>query len=433
MAAQDLSTLFEFLPLGAYRAALDGSTLRINRALARMNGYADEADMRQRLGPSLPNPYGDPSMRQVFQGQLFATGEVRNFEAQMIRHATGQTYWARENAHLVRDADGHPMFYEGTVEDISDQRLAQTALLQGKARLRATEAELQATLNALPDVLIEVSAQGIYRAMHCQDSRQLLMPVEDMLDRTIEAVIPADAAVVVRQAIEQAMATGRSNGLQYRLVIGDEPRWFELSMVRKPTEPGEESRLIAIARDITERKTITDAMAHLAYHDALTGLPNRRMLEDRLSRSLASSQRNRRWGALMFIDLDRFKLLNDTLGHAVGDQLLQQVARRLEQCVREVDTVARLGGDEFVVLLQDLSEEMSAARGAAETLGRKILASLNQSYDLGGTEHVSTPSIGVSMFRGDRHALRAVLQQADAAMYQAKSAGRNALHFHPAD
>jgi diguanylate cyclase (GGDEF)-like protein len=187
--------------------------------------------------------------------------------------------------------------------------------------------------------------------------------------------------------------------------------------------------LFSIINDITERKHAEEEIKSLAFYDPLTHLPNRRLLMDRLKQALASSARSGREGALLFIDLDNFKSLNDTLGHDIGDLLLQQVAQRLESCVREGDTVARLGGDEFVVMLEDLSEHDLEAAAQAETVGEKILATLNQPYRLAKHEHHSTPSIGVTIFSDHKQNQDELLKQADIAMYQAKKAGRNALRF----
>ena len=167
----------------------------------------------------------------------------------------------------------------------------------------------------------------------------------------------------------------------------------------------------------------------LAHRDPLTGLPNRDILHDRLDQALAASARNNRPGALMFIDLDNFKTFNDTLGHEKGDLLLQQVARRLATCVREGDTVARLGGDEFVVLLEDLSKSSEEAITQTETVGEKILATLNQPYLIEGDQTRSTPSIGITLFNGHQKSKEELLKQADLAMYQSKTAGRNTLRF----
>ncbi|MDX8398947.1 MAG: EAL domain-containing protein [Gallionellaceae bacterium] len=181
--------------------------------------------------------------------------------------------------------------------------------------------------------------------------------------------------------------------------------------------------------DISERKAAEKEINNLAFYDPLTHLPNRRLLLDRLSRALASSARSGRKGALLFIDLDDFKVLNDTLGHDMGDLLLQQVAQRLLSCIREGDTVARLGGDEFVVILEDLSEQDIEAAAQTETVGNKILAVFNQTYQLVIHEFRSSPSIGATLFNGHQQAIEELLKQADIAMYQAKNAGRNTLRF----
>ena len=185
----------------------------------------------------------------------------------------------------------------------------------------------------------------------------------------------------------------------------------------------------SLSRDITERKQAAEEIENLAFYDSLTHLPNRRLLLDRLKQALASSARSGLEGALLFIDLDNFKNLNDTLGHDIGDLLLQQVAQRLESCVREGDTVARLGGDEFVVMLEDLSEHALEAAAQTEAVGNKILDTLNQPYQLGKYEHHSTPSIGATLFNEHEHGMDELLKQADIAMYQAKKAGRNTLRF----
>lgn len=186
---------------------------------------------------------------------------------------------------------------------------------------------------------------------------------------------------------------------------------------------------VATMHDISERKASEEQIQKLAFFDPLTRLPNRRLLQDRLQQALVTSERSKNHGALLFLDLDKFKLLNDTLGHDIGDLLLQQVAQRLLGCVREADTVARLGGDEFVVLLEELSGQQAQAKSQAANIGEKILAALNQPYDLAGNVHHSTPSIGASLFSGQSSTGEELLKQADLAMYQSKAAGRNTLQF----
>jgi len=181
-------------------------------------------------------------------------------------------------------------------------------------------------------------------------------------------------------------------------------------------------------RDITDKKIAESEIKKLAYEDTLTGLPNRRTLIERLSHVLDIYKRTHYKGALLFIDLDHFKNINDTLGHHEGDQLLQQVARRLVSTVRAGDTVARFGGDEFVVLLEDLEKESMQAASNAEIACEKILLTLNKPYPLKGKDHHISASIGVSMFT-EESLLTELLQQSDIAMYQAKASGRNAVKF----
>ena len=205
------------------------------------------------------------------------------------------------------------------------------------------------------------------------------------------------------------------------------PEHLAITAVKDPN--GHVSNYVATLTDITMSKAAAEKIENLAFYDSLTNLPNRRLLLDRLRVALASSNRSGRRGALLFLDLDHFKTLNDTLGHDVGDELLKQVAERLTACVREGDTVARLGGDEFVVMLEELSEHALEAATQIEDVGNKILASLNQPYVLGNHSHHSTTSIGVAMFIEHTLGIEELLKQADIAMYQAKKAGRNTLRF----
>lgn len=210
-----------------------------------------------------------------------------------------------------------------------------------------------------------------------------------------------------------------------------EPFWVELSLTSIANSPGQYTHWVAIERDITERKRAESEIQKLANYDPLTGLPNRRMLMERLEVALRTSQRHKRNGALLFIDLDNFKDLNDTAGHHLGDALLKQAAQRLVEAVRVQDMVARLGGDEFVVMLEDLSLQTDQAANAAQQVAQKIVATLGQSYHLDGQEHFSTASLGIALFVTDHQActVEDLLKQSDFAMYQAKGAGRNTCRF----
>ena len=205
------------------------------------------------------------------------------------------------------------------------------------------------------------------------------------------------------------------------------PEWLTISAVKN--DDGVITHYVGSHIDITERKAAEEKIRQLAFYDPLTRLPNRQLLLDRMQRALALSARSGRDGALLFIDMDNFKAINDTQGHAMGDMLLQQVAERLTSCVRESDTVARLGGDEFVVMLESLGEHPIEVAAKAEEVGEKILAALNQPYQLATQVSRSSSSIGATLFSGEHQEVEELLKQADIAMYQAKKAGRNALRF----
>ncbi len=212
----------------------------------------------------------------------------------------------------------------------------------------------------------------------------------------------------------------RKDGTEY-------PKWLTISAVKD--ERGAVTHYIGAHYDVTERKKAEEKIRELAFFDQLTGLPNRVLLLDRLRQTMTVNSRNGSFAALLFIDLDNFKTLNDTLGHDMGDELLRQVARRLTSCVRAGDTVARLGGDEFVVMLASLSTNQTEAATQTEAVGDKILVALNQIYRLRNVEHHSTSSIGATLYRGHLASVEDLLKQADLAMYKAKDAGRNALRF----
>ena len=215
------------------------------------------------------------------------------------------------------------------------------------------------------------------------------------------------------------------------------PEWLRITAVKD--DAGEITNYVATLTDITVRKRAEDEIRNLAFHDALTQLPNRRLLSDRLSQALAASKRSACYGALMFLDLDNFKPLNDTHGHEVGDLLLVQAADRLTRCVREIDTVARFGGDEFVMMLVDLEANLSEAALQARCIAEKVRVALAQPYLLTlnhgsntntTVEHHCTVSIGVALLMDHKGSADDFLKWADIAMYKAKEAGRNTVVFH---
>ncbi len=255
------------------------------------------------------------------------------------------------------------------------------------------------------------------------DSIRVGCSFEDMLHTTASETL-GDTTVEARQRWVTNRMAMLSQGLHSH--EREFPNGHVIEITERATPDG---GVVIVYQDVTRIRRASAEIEQLAFFDPLTNLPNRRLLADRLQQAIAATTRHRRHGALLFLDLDHFKTLNDTLGHDVGDLLLQQVAMRVRHCVREADTVARLGGDEFVVMLLDLSADTTEAARQTQLVGENILRSLNQPYDLQGKQYSSSASIGAALFGNTHQSAAELLKQADIAMYQVKSTGRNDLCF----
>jgi len=252
-------------------------------------------------------------------------------------------------------------------------------------------------------------------------------------------IYPADRDLVKR-AFKDTVQTGHSYRLNFRFVLADGSiRYMESCGALIRNSQGEALRVVVVSRDITDRMEKDQEIHDLAFYDALTQLPNRRLLSDRLDQAMASSKRNGRYGALLFLDLDNFKLLNDTQGHAAGDLLLPEAGRRITGCLRETDTVARLGGDEFVLVLCELDKDKARSAQQSGVVAEKVRAALARPYVLAvqqegkaatTIEHHCTASIGVVLFSDHEARQDEILKRADSAMYQAKEAGGNSVRFY---
>lgn len=301
------------------------------------------------------------------------------------------------------------------------------------SELRAARDELASTLHAIPDLLMEIGPDG--RISYCRSGHlaQLAETAQGFVGLRLEDLVQPEAAAGCRAAIEAATRTGYSAGHQFYLNIKGQTYWFELSIARKPGDrPGQPPSFIALSRDITERKRAEARSHQLAYFDALTELPNRRMLMDRMEQALAAAQKSGHIGAVIFVDLDNFKQINDARGHTVGDALLQQVAQRLHGLLRPGDTVARLSGDEFVMLVGQLGVDIENAGRAALLVAETVRAALEVPYNIQTHLYSSTCSIGITLFPKQAEGAEDLLREADTAMYRAKDMGRNRIRFYEA-
>jgi diguanylate cyclase (GGDEF)-like protein/PAS domain S-box-containing protein len=307
---------------------------------------------------------------------------------------------------------------------------------QAESALRESELRFRSLLRNIPSISVQGYLADGTTSYWNKASEQLYgYTAEEALGgNLLDLIIPPPMRDGVRAHMQHMFATGEvipAGELLLQRKDGSAVHVFSShAYIQVPGHPPE---MFCIDIDISARKAAEDEARYLAFNDALTHLPNRRLLVDRLQQVLASSARSGLTTAVLFVDLDNFKTLNDTRGHEVGDLLLKEVAVRLRGCVREQDTVARLGGDEFVVVLQSLSSDPPEAASQARTLGELILAQLRQPYELAGHEHHFTASIGVTLLRDHRDSVDEVLKQADMAMYRAKGAGRNTLRFFDPD
>ena len=291
----------------------------------------------------------------------------------------------------------------------------------------ATQQQLEATMAAIPDPLFVMGLDGTYYSAHAPRKELLPRTPDQLVGKNVVDVLPPDASRMVLAALHEAHENKWSNGKQFQLLLPAGVHWFELSVARKSHPVGEVPRFVVLSRDVTRNKDAEEKVRQLAHFDVLTGLPNRALLADRCHSAIHVAQRNGDSLALMFLDLDHFKNVNDSLGHRVGDQLLVALAARLKAAVREQDTVSRLGGDEFILVLPGAD-----ALGAAH-VAEKLLQSALLPFEVEQHELTITPSIGIAMYPNDGADFDALSRCADAAMYHAKRLGRNHYRFFTAE
>lgn len=323
----------------------------------------------------------------------------------------------------IRTASGTLLGYIAVIRDITERNRTERALKESEERFRTL-------IEWSPEPVVVLREGKLFYVNPAAIATFGANSDQDLIGKPILELVHPDFHQIVRGRMGKLVEGGATVPMleEKLLKLDGTPIDVEVQSAFI-IYAGEPAIQVAI-RDITVRKAAQEQIQSLAFSDALTKLPNRRLFMDRLEQALTAATRHRREGALLFIDVDDFKTINDTLGHDQGDVLLQQVAQRLLTCVREGDTVARVGGDEFVVLLKDLSHNVQEAATQAEAVAKKIIAVLNHPYQLGSSAQHSTASIGVTLFGGDQHErIDEPLRRADMAMYQAKAAGRNTLRF----
>ncbi len=296
-------------------------------------------------------------------------------------------------------------------------------------RHKATaEGRLQALVNALPDLVFMLDEDGRYVEVIAGEEGRLYLPSSDLKGCLLSEIMPDDNATFFMAAIHQALRSNNLHIVEYQLEVPAGNRVFEGRIMPTGMKVDDRQTVVFLARDVTELARSRDELEHMATHDGLTGLPNRSLLGERLAQAVSRAKRLGSQGALLVMDLDRFKQINDSLGHPVGDSVLKEVADRLLTVCRMEDTVARFGGDEFILILEDLQNTAHCG-----SIANNILDAFAKPIKPGSFELDVTASIGIAVFPDDSDDSNTLLKQADSAMYVAKEAGRNQYSFYTED
>ena len=407
--------LYEFAPIGYLTINKHGLISQINWRACAMLGMDRHSLMDKRIAEFVDD---DDKLRwsRMYQSiKGLEVGEELSFDIK-FRLNNGSTFHGSLNCIKVEGVDGQSIRI--TLEDVTTIKKS-----EAESRIAAIAFETN-------DGLIITDAESSILKVNKAFTKITGYGDEEVVGKNPRMFASGrhDAAFFAAMW-ESINGSGQWSGEIWNRRKNGELFPEKLTITAVKTDKGIVTNYVGTVTDISYIKAAADEIQQLAFFDSLTRLPNRRLLMDRLKQALASSARSKRQGAVLFLDLDHFKVLNDSRGHDVGDLLLQQVAERLTLCVREGDTVARLGGDEYVVVLEDLSEDGLETAALTETIAKKIIDALNQPYPLDEHEHHSTPSIGISIFGEQLITVEELLKQADIAMYQAKKAGRNTMRF----
>ncbi|MCO5159703.1 MAG: EAL domain-containing protein [Mesorhizobium sp.] len=420
--------LIEHLSEGIYRSSIDGRQLSANRALVKLNGYDSEAEMLRAVHHIGREWYVDPGRRDEFRRILNEQGHVEDFVSEVYRHKTRERIWISESARMVRHKrTGKPLYYEGSVREITET----------VKRLKL-EQHYQKLISQIPGGLFQYSREpdGSFRILYYSDGFHRLTGLPKGAEAQdagafTRLILPEDLDGYF-QSLRECHRAFKYWDHEFRIRTPEGvEKWLRASAA--PERVGDAIVWHGYASDISLRKRQEIKIKELAYFDPLTHLPNRRALLDRLAEALQHAQASGRRGALLFIDLDNFKSLNDSQGHDVGDAYLVQVAQRLSACVAEGSLVARIGGDEFVVCIEDAGASDAEASALADRTAEAVLRALSRPHRIGPVEHQASASVGIVLFDGNEPRVDEVLKRADIAMYRAKASGRNAFAvFDPA-
>ena len=418
---------FEQAGVGIAHASFEGRFLRSNARFAQILGYPVEEVGGLTFQEVTDPEYLSKSLDALHQ-LMDGVDASRTWEKRYIRK-DGTLTWVKVTVSLQLNSAGQPVHFIALVEDINVWKAAEDLLAEAQSALLKSEARYRTVFQASLDcLLISRTSDGRFI-----DANQAFL---DLMGFRYEDLIGQSSS-----DFQIWTALGVPQDLAQVLILHQDIRDVEIQLKHKngevfwallsasAVELDSVPCALWVIKNISAVKAAEVEIENLAFYDSLTGLPNRRLLMDRIVQSLHASSRTGRMVALLFIDLDYFKTLNDTLGHSTGDLLLRDVALRITACLRDVDTVARLSGDEFVVLLEGLSERSEIAAAEAKAVGEKILAVVGLPFLVKDRQCLITSSIGITVFLDHQESADDTLQKAELAMYQAKAFGRNTIRF----
>ncbi|MEN8180105.1 MAG: EAL domain-containing protein [Pseudomonadota bacterium] len=398
-----------------------GLVIRLNVEASKLTGWSQEEaqgrpviEIFRIINAETREPAEHPVGRVLREGQVVGLANHTTLISK-----SGQEYQIADSAAPIQGEGGETLGVIMVFQDVTERYLMQSELSDTLNRL-------QALTNSLPDPCFVLSDQGVYLDILGGPEELLAKNREQLLGRKLTEILPPESANPIMETLQKTLTTGQPQRLEYSLQVPAGKIHFEGNTTKLNREDG--AAVIWQARDITRRKRAEEDINRLAKYDTLTGLPNRRQLEHRLEQALARCQRNDNHGALLFIDLDHFKNVNDSLGHLHGDQLLIRIADRFRKLIRTEDIAARFGGDEFVLLLEDLGQDLVVASQHAESVAVKLRDACATPIDLTGHRVEVELSIGIVLFPDDANS-EELIKRADIAMYRAKETGRNRACF----
>jgi diguanylate cyclase (GGDEF)-like protein/PAS domain S-box-containing protein len=416
---------FDYAAIGMALIAPDGRWLKVNQALCGIVGYSEQ-EMLGLTYRDITHP-ADLAMISAHATKLLA-GEIATYEVEKrYVHKEGRDVYVLLSMSLVCDANDAPLYFICQIQNISARKSTEEALFVEQERARVT-------LDSIGDAVLTTDTAGNIGYLNAVAEKMTGWSREEAAGRPLTEVFHIVDHVTrqpARNPAKMALAENKTVSMAAGVVLirrdGSEVG-VEDSAAPIHDRDGKVSGAVLVFHDVTVSRGMTEKMAHLAQHDALTDLPNRVLLNERIAQAIALARRHGRKAAVLFLDVDRFKHVNDSLGHAMGDKLLLSVATRLLACVRVSDTVSRQGGDEFLVLLPDIERSQDAARFAA-----KMLAAQAMPHPIDGKELHVTMSIGIGLYPDDGQDADTVIKSADIAMYHAKENGRNNYQFFAQD